>query len=99
MCDGLQLRALQELDVLYNGLFTGDRRDMRIASITFGVLRSSVTRAQRTAFCAVLESLNDVVVEGAACLERGDQQFRLHIQCMLYLRMSVAENAEDDLKQ
>jgi hypothetical protein len=47
----------------------------------------------------VLESLNDVVVEGAACLERGDQPFRLHTHCILHLRMSVAENAEDELKQ
>jgi hypothetical protein len=62
ICGTSQLRALQELDVLYNGLFTGDRRNMQIASITFGVLRSSVTRAQRTSFCTVLELLNDVVV-------------------------------------
>jgi hypothetical protein len=60
---------------------------MRIANITFGVLRSSVTRAQRSSFCAVLESLHAGVVEGAACFERGDQQFLLRIQCLLHLRM------------
>lgn len=89
---------MQELDNLYNRLFTGDARDMRIASITYGVLKAFVTKAQRTAFCTALKSLNDVVVEGAACLEGGDQQFRLHVQCMLHLRISVADNAEDDLK-
>jgi hypothetical protein len=73
----------QVLDDLYNGLCTGDARDLRIASIIFGVLRASVTRAQRSAFCAVLDSMNDVIEEGAACLERGDQQFRLHVQLEL----------------
>jgi hypothetical protein len=63
----------QVLDDLYIGLFTCDARDLRIASITFGVLRASVTRAQRNAFCAVLESMNDVIEEGAACLKRGDR--------------------------
>jgi hypothetical protein len=80
-----QLPALQELDVLCKDLFAGDRRDMCIASITFDLLRSSVTRAQRTSLCAVIESLSNVVEEGAVCLERGDQQFRLHSQCMLHL--------------
>jgi hypothetical protein len=95
----ITFNCLQVLDDLYDGLFTGDARDLRIASLTFGVLRASVSRAQRNVFCSALESLNDVVVEGAACLERGDQQFRLHVQYMLHLRITVADDAEDRLKE
>jgi hypothetical protein len=47
----------------------------------------------------MLDSLNDVVEEGAACLEHEDQQFRLHAQCTLHLRMIVAKSAEDSSKQ
>jgi hypothetical protein len=45
----------------------------------------------------VLDSMNYVVEEGAACSERGDQQFRLHVQCMLHLRITIADDAEDRL--
>lgn len=56
---------------------------MRIASITFGKLRESVTVVQRQAFSAALRTIEENVTEGAACLEAGDQRFRHHVQCML----------------
>jgi hypothetical protein len=90
--------CVQELEALIARLFTGENRDLRIASITFGVLRGSVTNAQKTAFRIALESLQEHIEEAAACVEAGDQNFRLHVQCMLYLRISRAESAADDMK-
>jgi hypothetical protein len=88
----------QELNDLLNRLFTGENRDLRIASLTLGQLRASVSRAQRNAFRAALDSISEHVQEGVACVEAGDQRFRHHVQCMLYIRISKAETAADDLK-
>ena len=54
-------------------LFTGDNRELRIASFTFGVLRGSVTSAQKAAFREAMEDIQEHVQEGAACVEAGDQ--------------------------
>jgi hypothetical protein len=90
--------AVQEMNELLNRLFTGENRDMRIASVTFGQLRASVSRAQCNAFRAELNSISQHVQEGVTCVEVGDQRFRHHVQCMLYTLISSAEAAADDLK-
>lgn len=89
---------MQEVDDICRRLFTGENRDMRIASITFGKLRASVTRQQRNDFIRCIQAIEEHVQEGVACVEAGDQRFRLHVQCMLYLLISKAESAADDLK-
>jgi hypothetical protein len=85
----------QEQEQLFERLFAGEDLDLRIASIAFGVLRGSVTMRQRNAFNAALNTLVEHVQEGVACVEEGDQRFRHHVQCMLYIRIS---RAADDLK-
>ena len=89
---------MQALDALLRRLCTGENRDLRIASITFGILRGSVTMAQKAAFTAALESIREHIQEGAAAVEAGDQNFPLHVLCMLYLRISREASAADDLK-
>jgi hypothetical protein len=81
-----------------NRLFTGENRDLRIASITFRVFRGSVTMAQKNAFRAAIETFQEHIQERAAVQDAGDQNFRLHIQCMLYILISRADSAADDLK-
>jgi hypothetical protein len=94
----LILCDVQEQAQLFERLFAGEDRDLRIASITFGVLRGSVTIQQRNAFRDALHAMDEHIQEGVACVEEGDQRFRQHVQCMLYIRISRAETAADDLK-
>jgi hypothetical protein len=54
--------------------------------------------AQKNAFRAAIETFEEHIQEGAAVQEAGDQNFRLHIQCMLYVLISRADSAADDLK-
>jgi hypothetical protein len=43
--------------------------------------------------------LGDHFIEGAACTEAGDQAFRIHLQCMFLMMVSLAPNNEDILKE
>jgi hypothetical protein len=88
---------VQKLDALLQRLFIGENRDLRIASITFGVLRVRVTMAQKNALRAAIGTFEDHIQEGAAVQEAGDQNFRLHIRCMLHVLISRADSAADDL--
>lgn len=71
----------------------------RIVSITFGRVKQNITKVMRQKFVAAIRSLDEFIIEGAACTERGDSAFRTHLQTMLYMHVNKGENAKEALKK
>jgi hypothetical protein len=90
---------MQALEDMLEDLFRGLEVEQWIASITFGVLKNNLNAAMIDKFVEALHSLDEFVIEGSGCSERGDKAFRTHMQSMLLLQIKTSAESAAQLKE